>query len=90
MNYKSWLESIKDNPIELVKFSNDIYRFSNERKYKISLNENMDSESYIYIYNCLKNSERGLELYNFKTTPIITYWVRSNERIMRYSGALDY
>jgi len=50
MNYESWLESIKDNPIELFKFSNDIYRFTNKRNYKISLNENMDSESSIYIY----------------------------------------
>jgi hypothetical protein len=81
MNYESWIESIKDNPIELFKFSNDIYRFTNKRNYKISLNENMDSESSIYIYNCLKSSERGLQLYNFKITPIITHWARSNERI---------
>jgi len=36
---------------------------------------------YIYIYDCLKTSERGLQLYNFKITPIITHWARSNKRI---------
>ena len=90
MNYESWLESIKDNPIELVKFSNDIYRFSNERKYKINLNENINNKNGIYIYNYLKNSNRGLQLYNVKTTPIIIQWAISNDRIIKYSGALGY
>lgn len=90
MNYEIWLEGIKDNLIELINFSNDIYRFNNDKNYKISLNKNMDKESAKNIYNYLKSSIKGEQLYNLKTTPIITQWAISNERIMRYSGSLGY
>lgn len=55
------------------------------KKHKIK-----DKETQNYLYDCLKKSERGKQWYIFKTTPLITHWSRSHNRIMRYSGALGY
>lgn len=83
MNYENWLESIKDDPKELVKFNREVYG-------KTDFNENCDKETLNYLYDCLKKSERCKQWYIFKTTPIITHWSRSHNRIMKYSGALGY
>lgn len=83
MNYENWLESIKDNRKELVKFNTEVYG-------KINFNENCDKGRMDNLYDCLKKSERGKQRYIFKTTSIITNWSISHNRIMRYSGALGY
>jgi hypothetical protein len=83
MNYEKWLESIKDLPKELVKFNIEIYG-------KTDFNENCDKETLDYLYNYLMKSERGKQVYIFKTTPLITHWSVSHNRIMRYSGALGH
>lgn len=83
MNYEKWIESIKDDPNELVKFNSEVYG-------KTYFNENCDKETLNYLYECLKKSERCKQWYIFKTTPIIRDWSISDNRIMKYGGALGY
>jgi hypothetical protein len=83
MNYENWLESIKDDLKELLKFNREVYD-------KTDFNENCDKETQNYLYDYLKKSKRCKQWYIFKTTPTITHWSISHNRIMKYSGALGY
>tara|TARA_B100001769_G_scaffold267001_1_gene253881 strand:+ start:244 stop:483 length:240 start_codon:yes stop_codon:yes gene_type:complete len=78
IEYEEWLRNIKGNSEELKKLIYEVYG---------ETNFNCDEkETQEYLYNCLKNSEKGRNYYIFKKVPTIVLWARSHERIMRYSS----